>query len=93
MRARTRAGNGHDTAVLAELAADLGMDSVRFVAALTSREIEAALQDQFRLRRRLQATTFPSLLLELRGSYRWINRGWEDREVVLTRFEELIAKK
>ena len=87
------ARNPSDAAVHAELAADLGMDSVRFVAALTSREIEAALQDQLRLRRRLQATAFPSLLLELRGSYRWINRGWEDREVVLTRFEELIAKK
>ncbi|MEE3257753.1 MAG: DsbA family protein [Candidatus Latescibacterota bacterium] len=87
------ARNPSDVTVLVELAADLGMDSARFVAALASCEIEAALQDQFRLRRRLQATAFPSLLLELRGIYRWINRGWENGEVVLTRFEELIAEK
>ena len=87
------ARNPSDTAVLAELAADLGLDSARFAAALASPEIEAALQDQFHLRRRLQATAFPSLVLELRSSYRWISRGWEEHEAVLTRLEQLIAEE
>ena len=78
-------------AVLA--AADLGLDSARFAAALASPEIEAALQDQFHLRRRLQATAFPSLVLELRSGYRWISRGWEGYEAVLTRLEQLIAEE
>ena len=87
------ARNPSDTAVLAELAADLGLNSARFAAALASPEIEAALQDQFHLRRRLQATAFPSLVLELRSSYRWISRGWEEHEAVLTRLEQLIAEE
>ena len=87
------ARNPSDTTVLAELAADLGLDSARFAAALASPEIEAALQDQFHLRRRLQATAFPSLVLELRSSYRWISRGWEEHEAVLTRLEQLIAEE
>ena len=87
------ARNPSDTTVLAELAADLGLDSARFAAALASPEIDAALQDQFHLRRRLQATAFPSLVLELRSSYRWISRGWEEHEAVLTRLEQLIAEE
>lgn len=55
--------------ILVELAADLGLDPARFANTLASPEIEAALQDQFYLRRQLQATTFPSLALELHDGY------------------------
>ena len=82
-----------DPAILVELAADLGLDPAHFANTLASHKIEAALQDRFYLRCRLQATTFPSLALKLRDGYRWINRGWERYEAVLTRFEQLITEE
>ena len=52
------------------------MDAERFASDLASAQIEEALHDDFAQRRRLQANSFPSLVLSCDERSRWIARGW-----------------
>ena len=84
------AQNPSNDEVLVHLAAEFGLDTERFAADLSSASIAAALQDEFHLRRRLQATAFPSLVLELKGTYRWLSRGWKEQATVLARLDKAL---
>jgi putative protein-disulfide isomerase len=70
---------------LVELAGELSLDSESFARDIVSPGIEEQLQEDFNLRRRLQATAFPSLILEKNTTCSWIARGYEDAAAVLER--------
>ena len=72
----TEARNPADVSTLVELAAELDLDAERFASDLASAQIEEALHDDFAQRRRLQANSFPSLVLSCDERSRWIARGW-----------------
>ncbi len=77
-----QARNPSDETTLIELAAELQLDAKRFAVDLGSAAIEERLQDGFILRRRLQATAFPSLILAHGQRSRWIARGWQPTQEV-----------
>ena len=58
-----RAMNPSDNSTLITLAAELGLDEARFSEDLTSQEIQAALEQNFALRRKIGVYSFPSLVL------------------------------
>ena len=58
-----RAMNPSDNSTLITLAAECGLDAVRFAGDLASVEVEEALQAQLALRIRLGVRSFPSLVL------------------------------
>lgn len=84
------ARNPADTYTLIALANELNIDGERFAADLASDAIEEALQEDFHLRRQLQATAFPSLVLAIKGTYRWLAGGWEEQRVIAARLEEIL---
>jgi putative protein-disulfide isomerase len=61
------ARNPSDAPVLGRLAAELGLDEVRFLADLDHPECQALLDEEMALCRRLGLTGFPSLALETGG--------------------------
>jgi putative protein-disulfide isomerase len=85
------ARNPSDSATLVEIAAELELDTVRFAQDLASEAVEEALQEDFHLRRQLQAKAFPSLVLKLRDTYRFVGRGWEATETVLARLGQTLT--
>lgn len=92
----TQARNPSLASTLTELASEIGLDAEQFAAQLRSPATEAELQADFDLRRRLQTTAFPSLVLEtstvLEASSRtWIARGYTDEETVLDRLRQHTA--
>ncbi len=58
-----RAMNPSDNNTLVTLAAELGLDEKQFSEDLTSPEIQAALEQDFALRRKIGVYSFPSLVL------------------------------
>jgi len=58
-----RAMNPSDNNALVTLAAELGLDEKQFSEDLTSPEIQAALEQNFALRRKIGVYSFPSLVL------------------------------
>ena len=84
------ARNPVDSETLVALAGDIDLDGERFAADLASDAIEEALQEDFHLRRRFQATAFPSLVLQIKETYRWLSRGWEESNTVLARLDEIL---
>ena len=58
-----RAMNPSDNSTLITLAAELGLDEKQFTEDLTSPEIQAALEQDFALRRKIGVYSFPSLVL------------------------------
>jgi putative protein-disulfide isomerase len=58
-----RAMNPSDNNALVTLAAELGLDEKQFSEDLTSPEIQAALEQNFALRRKIDVYSFPSLVL------------------------------
>ena len=58
-----RAMNPSDNSTLITLAAELGLDEKQFSEDLTSPEIQAALEQNFVLRRKIGVYSFPSLVL------------------------------
>ena len=58
-----RAMNPSDNSTLITLAGELGLDDKPFAADLVSPEIQAALEQDFALRRRIGVFSFPSLVL------------------------------
>jgi putative protein-disulfide isomerase len=58
-----RAMNPSDNSTLITLAGELGLDDKQFAADLVSPEIQAALEQDFALRRRIGVYSFPSLVL------------------------------
>ena len=65
-----QARNPADTATLAELAAEIDLDSARFLQDLQASETDRQLQYEIAQCRALRLTSFPSLALEA-GSSRW----------------------
>ena len=88
---RRSSTNPSDIDTLVTLAESLDLDTERFAADLHSAAIEEALQADFHLRRKLQARSFPSLILESSGTCSWINRGWEETATVFARLEKALA--
>lgn len=84
------ARNPADVETLVALAGELPIDRERFAADLSSTAVEDALQEDFHLRRSLQATSFPSLVLQVKDNYRWLSRGWERQDIVLARLAEIL---
>ena len=74
-----------------ELAGEIGLDGQAFASDLQAAETESRLQADFDLRRRLQATAFPSLILEHGSTCSWVARGYTERPTVLSRLSELHA--
>lgn len=64
--------------VLAGLAGGLGLNRDRFLADFASEKTEAALQEQFLLRDRLQVRSFPSLVFEQYSRYKFIQHDYQD---------------
>jgi putative protein-disulfide isomerase len=60
-----RAMNPSDNSTLATLAGELGLNEEQFAEDLTSPEIQAVLEQNFALRRRIGVYSFPSLVLAL----------------------------
>jgi len=58
-----RAMNPSDNSTLVTLAAELGLDEKQFCEDLTGSEIQAALEQNFALRRKIGVYSFPSLVL------------------------------
>ena len=58
-----RAMNPSDNSTLITLAAEMGLDEARFSEDLTGPEIQAALEQNFALRRKIGVNSFPSLVL------------------------------
>ena len=58
-----RAMNPSDDSTLIALAGELGLDVQRFSTDLNSADTQAALQQNFRLRREINVYSFPSLVL------------------------------
>jgi putative protein-disulfide isomerase len=58
-----RAMNPSDNSTLITLATEMGLDEARFSEDLTSPEIQAALEKNFALRRKIAVYSFPSLVL------------------------------
>ncbi len=73
-----RAMNPSDPHVLAGLAGGLGLNRDRFLADFASEKTEAALQEQFLLRDRLQVRSFPSLVFEQDSRYKFIQHDYQD---------------
>jgi putative protein-disulfide isomerase len=87
----TEARNTSLADTLVELAGEIGLDRQTFTEALRSDAVEAELQADFDQRRRLQATAFPSLVLERGSACTWIARGYTDEQTVLNRLAEASA--
>ncbi len=85
-----QARNPSDQDTLIDLSAALGLDQPRFAGDLVSPHIEQRLQDDFILRRRLGASSFPSLILEVDGRPHWLVRGYDDVEIVLERLRAIL---
>ncbi len=73
-----RAMNPSDPIVLAGLATGLGLNSARFLEDFASEKTEAALQEQFLLRDKLQVRSFPSLVIEQDSRYKFIRHDYQD---------------
>jgi len=68
----TEARNPSLVETLIELAGEIGLDGQAFASDLQAAETESRLQADFDLRRRLQATAFPSLILEHGSTCSWV---------------------
>ena len=66
----TQARNPSDEDTLAELAGELGLDVQTFTADLHGEQVEGQLQAEITLARRLQVSSFPSLVLKT-GATEW----------------------
>ena len=73
---------------LVELAGEIGLDQQAFADDVHSETIEVRLQADFDLRRRLQATAFPSLILEKGSTCTWVAGGYTDQQTVLNHLRE-----
>lgn len=89
------ARNPSDASTLIELASELGLHSERFASDLASEKIDEALHDDFAQRRRLQANSFPSLVLSRADTSRphWIARGWLSAAEVETALAAALASE
>ena len=85
------ARNPSDAVTLIALAVEIGLDADRFAGDLMSPEIESQLQACFAARRRLNAYSFPSLILERDGSAQWITEGYSSTDSVLPRLREALG--
>ena len=63
-----RALNPSDVSTLVDLAAETGLEVIRFARDIASADIEQELQRNFALRRSLGVNSFPSLVLRIEQS-------------------------
>lgn len=78
-----RAMNPSEPETLEGLAGELGLDRGVFARELGSAETEAELQRQLQLRRDLQVSSFPSLLLKHASACRRIRHDYGDYRIML----------
>jgi putative protein-disulfide isomerase len=84
------ARNPSDDDTLADLAQALGLDRDTFLAALHSEDIQAALNEDFDIRRSIGANSFPSLGVERDGQRQLVHSGWGDEELILRVFAPIL---
>lgn len=77
------ARNPSDDETLIALAADLGLDGTRFAALLNAGATHQALDAEIADTRRIGATSFPSLRLQIDTSYRPITIDYNDAATML----------
>lgn len=90
-----RAMNPSDPETLVELAGELGLGRGVFARELESAETEAELQRQLQLRRDLQVSSFPSLVLKHASACTRIRHDYGDHRIMLSQIldkEETIEK-
>jgi putative protein-disulfide isomerase len=73
-----QARNPSDPQILADLAADLGLDHSDFLRDLQAEPTQAELESDFELRRQLGADSFPSFGLQQDGELKFLHRGWAE---------------
>jgi len=84
------ARNPSDDDTLADAAEGLGMNRHAFLAALHSEVTQAALNEDFEIRRAIGANSFPSLAIERDGQRQLVHSGWGNDEMILQLFAKLL---
>jgi putative protein-disulfide isomerase len=86
-----RAMNPSDPEILADLAAEQGLDRPLFVDDFYAVETETALRRQFLLREGLNVRSFPSLVLKHDSRLTLIHHDYQDFRVSLTEIQNCLA--
>lgn len=84
------ARNPSDDGTLADLAEGLGLDRNAFLTALHSEKTQAALDEDFEIRRSIGANSFPSLGIEKDERRQLVHSGWSDEDMILRKFSALL---
>ncbi len=82
-----QARNPSDTDVLVALADEIDLDVEHFRRAINSSEVEQLLQQDFTTRRRLHANRFPSVLIEINNTPRFLVEGFRPAADVLEQLQ------
>jgi len=85
-----RAMNPSDRETLITLASELGLNAGRFGEDLSSNSIQAELESQFQLRRKLGVYSFPSLVLAVENQYTPVEIDYRSHEASLAAILKLI---
>lgn len=86
-----RALNPSDDDVLASLAGEIGLDETEFLRSLHSPQIQARLEQEFALRRKLGVFSFPSLVLEHHDRQHPIEINYRDHRPTLRAIQSLLG--
>ena len=88
-----RAMNPSDPVILAQIAAELGLDRSRFVKDFESDQTRNELQYQLLLRDKLKVHSFPSLVLEHESVFSRIEHDYQDHNSSLRAINRLLAQQ
>jgi putative protein-disulfide isomerase len=88
-----RAMNPSDNETLIALAAEAGLDAVRFESDLLDPKTRQAMEADFTLRRRLGVHSFPSLVMECAGSLHPLTIDYLDHRPALSKIESLCQSR
>lgn len=86
-----RAMNPSEPETLADIASEQGLDRGLFVEDFTSREVEAELQHQLRLRDDLNVRSFPSLVLKHGSKLTPIRHDYHDFRISLAEIQRRLG--
>jgi putative protein-disulfide isomerase len=88
-----RAMNPSDSSTLITLAGELGLDDSQFAKDLVSDEAQAALEQDFALRRRMGVYSFPSLVLALGEIFVPIEIDYQTHQTSLDAIHKTLADR
>lgn len=75
--------------VLAELAVEYGINQDEFLDYFTSDEAKDATKQQFAYSNKMGVTGFPSMMIEIEGTYHWLLNGHSTADEMLKRISAL----